>query len=107
MSSLTRTTDAAAGARPTLGSACGAVVEGSLDQVSKSPGTFDANADAAYFPVAGRVGAGESVESVVIERSTGTVILDFNPEGRLLGVEVLGARSLLTTSTIEDLSTFH
>jgi uncharacterized protein YuzE len=66
--------------------------------------TYDAEADAAYFPVAPRIGAGESVENVVIDRPFGTLILDFDDAGRLLGLEVVGARSLLTEATIDQLS---
>lgn len=69
-----------------------------------NPATFDADADAAYFPVAGQIGPGHAVENVVIERSAGTVVLDFDADGYLLGVEVVGASSLLRTSTIETLN---
>jgi len=64
--------------------------------------TIDHSADAAYFSVAPTVDAGESVENVVIERAKGTIVLDFDADGRLLGVEVLGATSLLTPRTIAD-----
>ena len=62
--------------------------------------TVDHATDAAYFPVAPTIGEGESVENVLIERAQGTIVLDFDAEGRLLGVEVLGAAALLTTETI-------
>jgi len=62
--------------------------------------TVDHVADAAYFPVAPTMGEGESVENVLIERAQGTIVLGFDAEGRLLGVEVLGATALLTPQTI-------
>lgn len=64
--------------------------------------TVDRSADAAYFPIATSIGAGESVENLIIERPQGALLLDFDADGRLLGVEVLGARALLTAKTIRD-----
>ena len=64
--------------------------------------TIDPSADAAYVPVAPSIGAGESVENVIIERPAGTIVLDFDAQGRLLGVEILGAAALLTPLTIAD-----
>lgn len=66
--------------------------------------TVDSEADAAYFPIAPSIGAGEAVENVIIERPQGTIILDFDVQGRILGVEVVGARALLTPPTIVDAS---
>ena len=54
--------------------------------------TIDSSVDAAYLPIAPSIGLGESSENVMIERSHGTIILDLDEEGRLLGVEILGAR---------------
>lgn len=62
--------------------------------------TVDHSADAAYFAVAPMIRAGESVENVLIERAQGTIVLDFDSKGRLLGVEVLGATALLTPQTL-------
>ncbi|NLP83342.1 DUF2283 domain-containing protein [Microbacterium sp. CFH 90308] len=64
--------------------------------------TVDHSADAAYFPIATSIGAGESVENLIIERPHGTLVLDFDAGGRLLGLEVLGAKALLTAETIRD-----
>lgn len=64
--------------------------------------TVDHSSDAAYLPVAPTIGAGESVENVLIERDQGTIVLDFDVQGRLLGVEILGATGLLTPATIAD-----
>lgn len=46
--------------------------------------TYDSEADAAYFLVAPSIDAGESAETVVIERPPGTVTLDFDHAGHLL-----------------------
>lgn len=62
--------------------------------------TVDHSADAAYFPIATSIGAGDSVETLIVERPQGTLVLDFDADGRLLGVEVLGATALLTADTI-------
>lgn len=64
--------------------------------------TIDPSVDAAYVPVAPAISAGESVEHVVIERPAGMIVLDFDAQGRLLGVEILGASALLTPLTIAD-----
>ncbi|TFV82573.1 DUF2283 domain-containing protein [Microbacterium sp. dk485] len=64
--------------------------------------TIDPSVDAAYLPVAPLIDAGESVENVVIERSNGTIVLDLDAEGRLLGVEILGASALHTPLTLAD-----
>lgn len=64
--------------------------------------TIDSSVDAAYLPIAPSIGYGESSENVVIERSRGTIVLDFDDESRLLGVEILGASILLTPETVDD-----
>lgn len=65
--------------------------------------TFDPNADAAYFHVAPRISNGEAVEQHIVDRPQGEIILDFNCDGELLGIEILGARALLSQATIEGL----
>ncbi|MBU2664749.1 DUF2283 domain-containing protein [Actinoplanes bogorensis] len=63
--------------------------------------TYDAEADAAYFTVAER--DAPALEQVVVERpGRGDIVLDFDPEGRLLGVEVIGARSLLHPTVLAE-----
>lgn len=64
--------------------------------------TFDSEADAAYFAVVKDIEAGESFENVVLEREHGTIVLDFDRDGRMLGIEVLGAHALLAPKTLED-----
>ena len=75
---------------------------GSFDRMTERRFTVDHSADAAYLSVAPSIGAGESVENVLIERAQGTIVLDFDAEGRLLGVEILSATALLTPATIAD-----
>ena len=66
-------------------------------------GTFDAVADAAYFPFVAHNGNGEIVENSVIERPGGTIVLDVDAEGQLMGVEDVGAKALLRGTTITGL----
>lgn len=66
-------------------------------------GTFDAEADAAYFPFVAHIGNGEAVENTVIERPDGAIVLDFDADGHLMGVEIVGAKALLRGSTISGL----
>ena len=64
-------------------------------------GTYDRSADAAYFNISPRINAGEAVRQDVHEiDGRGEVILDFDEDGKLLGVEILGAKSLLRPSTL-------
>lgn len=60
----------------------------------------DASVDAAYFSIQPVTTAGEAVEQVLLQRPGGQIILDFNSDGHLLGVEVLGAHTLLSEATI-------
>ena len=60
--------------------------------------TYDRSVDAAYFQIAPDVGAGEAVRQQVIEvEDRGEFLLDFDAEGSLLGIEILGASQLLQT----------
>ncbi|MBC7596828.1 MAG: DUF2283 domain-containing protein [Kineosporiaceae bacterium] len=65
-------------------------------------GTYDRSADAAYFNISPRREAGGAVRQHVhgID-GRGEVILDFDKDGKLLGVEILGAKSLLRPSTLK------
>lgn len=62
--------------------------------------TYDPEADAAYFDVSPIIAPGDAVEQLMIERKKGLIVLDFDKKGRLLGVEVIGARKLLSRKTI-------
>jgi uncharacterized protein YuzE len=57
--------------------------------------TFDAEADAVYMTLVPEIEPGRSVRNEVVETAGGTVVLDFDEAGMLLGVEVLGATKLL------------
>lgn len=61
-----------------------------------------AQLDTSYFFVQPVVADGEASEQVVVHRPGGQVILDFDQHGRFLGIEVLGARSLLSDETIRS-----
>jgi len=58
---------------------------------------FDPEADAAYIGLA-VIGPGEAVRQVIVEGvpNSSDIILDFNSSGRLLGVEIIGARAVLS-----------
>lgn len=58
--------------------------------------TFDADADAAYIHLVPDIEPGRSVRNVEVSiPEGGSVVLDIDRDGILLGVEVLGARGLL------------
>lgn len=65
--------------------------------------TFDRGADAAYIYFV-PIGPGEVVktESVAPPRSRGTFNLDFNKNGRLIGIEILGATRVLPSEVLEE-----
>ena len=63
---------------------------------------YDTEANAAYVHLETDTLDGAAVENVVIERpGHGDVVLDFDADGRLLGVEVIGATELLRAATLE------
>lgn len=62
---------------------------------------LDPEVDAAYARIAPSIAAGEAAENVIIERGGGTIVLDFDAAGHLLGVEIVGAEALLTPATRE------
>jgi uncharacterized protein YuzE len=55
--------------------------------------THDDGADAAYVTL-GPIGEGAAVEQVVLERPGGRLVLDFDRQGRVLGLEIIGASAL-------------
>lgn len=57
--------------------------------------TFDAEADAAYITLAPEIAPGRSVRNEIVDTAGGTVVLDFDQAGVLLGIEVIGATKLL------------
>jgi len=63
--------------------------------------TYDDEANAAYLELEDDVAEGSAVENVVVERpGRGDIVLDFDADGRLLGVEVIGATKLLHTAVL-------
>lgn len=60
--------------------------------------TFDADVDAAYVSLAPESEPGRSVRNVEVQTTGGSVVLDFDAAGVLLGVEVLGATTILDQS---------
>jgi uncharacterized protein YuzE len=66
--------------------------------------TIDPEADAAYVSLQNDIADGAAVENVVVERAgKGDIVLDFDADGYLLGIEIIGAtelahRSVLATS---------
>lgn len=63
---------------------------------------LDRVADAAYMPVGPEPVAGESARQVEVEVPGGSVIIDLDEGGRLIGVEVLGASSVLRDEAIAE-----
>ena len=64
--------------------------------------TYDPSVDVAYFQIAPDVRAGDAMRQQVIEvEDRGEFILDFDAEGSLLGIEILGASQLLRQSSLE------
>src|SRR5262245_58012690 len=61
--------------------------------------TYDSSADAAYIYL-GRIEAGGVATTVAGEDEAGSVNLDFDHDGRLLGIEVLAASRWLPREVI-------
>jgi len=64
--------------------------------------TFDPDANAAFIYLVPDIGPGEVVHTHMcdVEIREGAIILDFDADDRLLGVEILGATSLLPESVL-------
>lgn len=67
--------------------------------------TYDDEVDAGYVQF-GPIQPGEAVrqESVWSDSSGGQMILDFDREGRLLGIELLGVTQFIARPSFEDLT---
>ncbi|MCU1526673.1 MAG: hypothetical protein JWP75_436 [Frondihabitans sp.] len=66
--------------------------------------TYDPEADAAYFSLSPRIGPGKAAKQRVVGiPENGELILDFDKRGRLLGLEILGAKNLLKRKTMKTL----
>ena len=67
--------------------------------------TYDPVADAAYVELAGPIGDGEAAtaaHSISTPGGRGEVTLDFDADGRLLGIEVLRASAVLPAAVLAD-----
>jgi uncharacterized protein YuzE len=67
--------------------------------------TYDAAADAAYVSLVETIGDGEAatqIHSIMTPGDRGEVALDFDADGRLLGVEVLNASAVLPAAVLAD-----
>ena len=53
---------------------------------------YDREADAGYFYLVDEIKDGEAVKTIELEPN---IILDFDKNGKLLGIEVLNARKIL------------
>lgn len=62
--------------------------------------TYDSQADAGYVYLVEQIGHGEVARSQPVELEHGCLVVDLDADGRLLGIEVLGAASLLRKETI-------
>ncbi|WP_440697186.1 DUF2283 domain-containing protein [Clavibacter nebraskensis] len=65
--------------------------------------TYDAAADAAYVSLADAIGDGEAatqIHSMTTPGDRGEVALDFDADGRLLGIEVLHASAVLPAAVL-------
>ncbi len=65
--------------------------------------TFDPDADAAFVYLAPGIGPGEVAHTYMcdVEFEEGAIILAFDDQDRLLGVEVLGATQVLPPRVLE------
>ena len=65
--------------------------------------TYDKDADAAYIQFVDEILDGEAstqVHSIETPGQKGEIIIDFDAEGRILGLEVLGAKDVLRGETL-------
>jgi uncharacterized protein YuzE len=67
--------------------------------------TYDSEVDAAYLYLAEDIGAGEAKTQIPVDddRLNGTVVLDLDWDGRVLGIEILGASLLLPHDILDEL----
>ncbi|WP_063035807.1 DUF2283 domain-containing protein [Nocardia grenadensis] len=63
--------------------------------------TYDPDADAAYIALKQPIGAGEAVRQQNIPIDNAEVVLDFDVDGRLLGIEIIGAGAVLPAQALE------
>lgn len=61
---------------------------------------YASEVNAAYVVIEEGVRDGSAVENVVVERPGRGEIVPFDADGRLLGVEIIGARELLSAAVL-------
>ena len=68
--------------------------------------TYDRENDIAYVSLVAHIAEGAAVRQVVVDGigADADVILDVDAAGRLLGIEVIGARSALRAELLEQSS---
>jgi uncharacterized protein YuzE len=68
-------------------------------------GTYDPDADMAYLRLIPRIDPGSSKRQVVarLEGIADDLVFDLDQDGRILGIEVFGASTVLRPETIEAL----
>jgi len=67
--------------------------------------TYDPDVNAAYIQIVPTIlpgQASEQIHSIATPGGKGELILDFNSNGELLGVEVLNAKDVLPSSVLAD-----
>jgi uncharacterized protein YuzE len=65
--------------------------------------TYDRGANAAYIYLTDVDSAGSAMQQLVdTPHGKGTIILDFDPKGRLVGIEVLNASKALPLNLLES-----
>jgi uncharacterized protein YuzE len=63
--------------------------------------TFDPEANAAYVYIADEIADRAAVENLVVEREgKGDIVLDFDANGHLPGIEIIGAAELVHQSVL-------
>lgn len=63
--------------------------------------TYDPSADAAYIALKHPVGPGEAVRQQNVLIKNAEVVLDFDNDDRLLGIEIIGAGAALPAETLQ------
>lgn len=67
--------------------------------------TYDVEADAAYIYLSDEIGMGGVADSVPLDPAAnrGMINLDFDAEGRLVGIEVLAASKRMPLGLLKDM----
>jgi uncharacterized protein YuzE len=66
------------------------------------PFKFDPRVDAAYLKLLDGVAGRSSDQRTIAVADLGEIVLDFNLEGHLVGIEVIGARELLPPELLDS-----